>query len=293
MMRPNLPEWIITVPVGKRSREPLCSWPSSKEEEKECWKQIDGSAGTGVLTGPSGLLVLDIDVGHGDGSNGVRSLLLYLIEKGMAAAEAVREVSSVPVIGRSRRGGLHLHFRRPDGVGGTATGILPGVDTRGAGGMVVVAPTPGYQWLRNDWVHLQEPPGWLLRLLAAHTPPGRRAEAYGHNHGKRRRECDYGPPVGSDTVLQAESGEEGTARELLKCASTGSKIPVYCPVHDDARASAVIFPPTTQRGRITLWCSACGHSWRLGRLNRRRQRGTGGGSSPLLNGPHENVERTP
>ena len=39
--------------------------------------------------------------------------------------------------------GRHLHFR---GDGPCRVGLVPGIDVRGAGGYVVIPPTPGYEW---------------------------------------------------------------------------------------------------------------------------------------------------
>ena len=158
---------LVTIPIGRASRVPLASdWQRLKtpKESEEAWRVAQerwpGKMGKAICTGPSGLLVLDLDVGHADGCNGLKSLA------GHIGREMLKEwVSGAGVVCQTRRGGLHLYWLRPEGLGGTIKGLLPGVDTRGEGGLIICAPTPGYRWLSADWAGLTAPPEWLLVKL--------------------------------------------------------------------------------------------------------------------------------
>ena len=101
----------------------------------------------GMPTGErTGLAVLDVDMKNG--KNGLRTL-----------ARAARHRPSC----RSRRpygprrGGLHLHFQRPEGgfgntVGAGGRGIGDGLDWRCDGGYVVLpAPGSGYRWDEHSY----------------------------------------------------------------------------------------------------------------------------------------------
>lgn len=99
----------------------------------------------GVPTGEaSGVDVLDLDPAHGADT--------------WHAANAYR----LPLTRahRSRSGGLHLLFMHAPGVRNSQSRIGPGVDVRGAGGYIIVPPSPGYS------VHTVAPiapwPSWLL-----------------------------------------------------------------------------------------------------------------------------------
>jgi hypothetical protein len=79
-------------------------------------------------------------------------------------------------VARSGGGGWHLLYA-PTGLG-NRVGLLPGVDWRGRGGLVVVAPSrhasgARYRWLRPLTTTLSEVPEGLRRLLA--PPPAARA----------------------------------------------------------------------------------------------------------------------
>ena len=104
----------------------------------------------GMPTGiPSGLVVIDVDVRPD------RSGMIWLDEN--------RECLPETRTHKTRSGGLHLIFRRPEGVviRNSAGRIAPGVDVRGDGGYVILPPSPGYSVA--DSTDPAEMPRWLVK----------------------------------------------------------------------------------------------------------------------------------
>ena len=97
----------------------LTGWPS-------------GRCNIGISCGPSGLLVLDPDVKHGeDGPAALTAIMARDTRGGAWPATYTTETPS---------GGFHLYFRAPSGDHGNGRGALPRcIDVRGNGGYVVAA----------------------------------------------------------------------------------------------------------------------------------------------------------
>jgi hypothetical protein len=97
------------------------------------WHQADPQASIGVATGSvSQLCVIDLDVKNGQ--DGISALWAAL-----AAWGVVLDTSSCV---RTPSGGLHIWLRTPPGaVVKERPAILPGVDIKGDGGLVVVPPS--------------------------------------------------------------------------------------------------------------------------------------------------------
>jgi hypothetical protein len=142
---------------------------------KGCWYAGAGF-GIGIATGPSRLVVLDLDpapdAGEPDGAGGFAAL---------AAARGVQLAATFTVT--TPRGGTHLYYRTPPGVRlrNTASTLAPRIDTRAHGGYVVapgtVLPNGGYELL--DDTDPPELPAWLVQALterpaAAHSAPTER-----------------------------------------------------------------------------------------------------------------------
>jgi hypothetical protein len=119
----------------------------------------------GIATGPSGLVVIDLDTpehkGSADAPDGAATF----------AALCERAGHAVPTTYRTRTtsGGTHLYFTAPDGVrlANTAGTVADSVDTRAWGGYVVAAgsilPAGRYEALcGSEAVAL---PSWLLAIL--------------------------------------------------------------------------------------------------------------------------------
>ena len=118
----------------------------------------------GIPTGPaSGIWVLDIDQ-KPNGANGAASLLEHTIRHG-----------ALPITVTQRTGtGTHLFFKLGETEVKCSTVMLgPGLDVRGEGGYVVVAPSvhpdtgTKYQWLPDQSLFdmtIPEAPVWLVEM---------------------------------------------------------------------------------------------------------------------------------
>ncbi|MGA5705835.1 bifunctional DNA primase/polymerase [Streptomyces cellulosae] len=119
----------------------------------------------GIATGPSGLVVVDLDTPEHKGSSDApcgAATFAALCER---AGHAVPTTFRV----RTASGGTHLYFTAPHGVQlpNTAGTVAESVDTRAAGGYVVAAgsivPAGRYEALNTS---VAAPlPGWLLAIL--------------------------------------------------------------------------------------------------------------------------------
>ncbi|MEU3143881.1 bifunctional DNA primase/polymerase [Streptomyces sp. NPDC006999] len=126
----------------------------------------------GIATGPSGLVVVDLDTPEHKGSPDAPD--------GATTFQALCERAGHPVPNtyrtRTASGGQHLYFTAPDGIrlANTAGTVAASVDTRAWGGYVVATgsttPAGGYETLCGSVpVAL---PGWLYTILQpAPVPP--------------------------------------------------------------------------------------------------------------------------
>ncbi|MEU7283376.1 bifunctional DNA primase/polymerase [Streptomyces sp. NPDC045431] len=119
----------------------------------------------GIATGPSGLLVVDLDMPKGKSSSGTPSGVTTFKALCERAGQAVPTTRTV----RTASGGLHLYFAAPAGMRltNTAGTLAPLVDTRAWGGYVVAPgstiPAGAYEVFTAAPV--AEAPGWLLDAL--------------------------------------------------------------------------------------------------------------------------------
>ncbi|MCX5340514.1 bifunctional DNA primase/polymerase [Streptomyces atratus] len=125
----------------------------------------------GVATGPSGLLVVDLDTlneGEQEGTpDGVTSFEA-LCERAGAAVPTTYRV-------RTASGGMHLYFTQPDGarLGNTAGRLGKHIDTRGWGGYVVApgSTVNGCAYEVIDSAPVAALPLWLLDALTSAPRP--------------------------------------------------------------------------------------------------------------------------
>lgn len=157
--------WSV-LPIEPRGKRPLVPWRELQERragpaEIEAWFDAHPCANVGVVTGAlSGLLVLDVDSGHG----GAESLARLEIEHGSLP----RSVEAM-----SGGGGRHLYFAHPGGSVPNRVGLAPGIDLRGDGGCVVAPPSLHPNGHRYRWAARRAPgeaplaplPAWLGALL--------------------------------------------------------------------------------------------------------------------------------
>lgn len=138
---------------------------------QRCWAETPYNIG--LATGPSGLVVLDLDqpkdgdkLPDGWSTLGVRSGAEVLDRLAGRADETLPETYTVT----TPSGGKHLYFRAPAGISFRNTGrkLGPLIDTR-AGGGYVVAPgstLPEGSYDLYDDTEPAELPGWLVQALA-------------------------------------------------------------------------------------------------------------------------------
>ncbi|MEU0853427.1 bifunctional DNA primase/polymerase [Streptomyces flaveolus] len=155
----------------------------------------------GIATGPSGLLVVDLDVPKDKSSADAPSGAATFSALCERTGQAVPRTRTV----RTASGGQHLYFTAPAAVKlhNTAGTLAPLVDTRAWGGYVVAAGSTvdGARYETVGPALLRPLPGWLKTLLVPPHPVNRPVPAVG-----RRR-----PYV--DSALARETAAVATAHE--------------------------------------------------------------------------------
>jgi hypothetical protein len=158
--------WAV-LPVAPRGKVPLTRHglldASHDRAQVEAWWRRRPDANIGVATGPpSGLLVVDLDGREGLGS--------------WARLEA-RHGPVLTLEAMTGGGGVHLVYGYPAGVnlGNSAGRLGPGIDSRGRGGYVLVAPSvhPSgrrYAWTGRGETPIAQAPPWLVELLRPPPP---------------------------------------------------------------------------------------------------------------------------
>jgi hypothetical protein len=142
---------------GKRA---LVKWkayqdaPPTAQDVRQWWAQWP-EANLGLVTGASGqVVVVDVD-GH--------DAMTALGQHGVLP-ETLTALSGRP-------GGRHYYFQHPGGYVATRAAVLPGVDVRADGGLVVLPPSrhysgTAYRWDSASLEHgLARLPAWLLALI--------------------------------------------------------------------------------------------------------------------------------
>ena len=170
-------------PVHPRSKVPaIPDWENTATTDLDkiaAWWQRR-PFNIGISTGPSGLLVIDLDPSHGapapdqwrDARHGTDVLTQLAVDGGEPAPTHTFTVATPS-------GGRHLYFRQPDGLQLRNTQGALGwrIDTRGHGGYVLAAgsrgPTSGCYRAVNAHP-VADLPCWLTRALTpSHPPPSR------------------------------------------------------------------------------------------------------------------------
>lgn len=153
--------------AGKHPR--LAEWTTEATDDantlREWWEQWP-EANLGVATGEaSGFFVLDVDPAHG----GVDALAELLAQHGPLPLTTEQATGS---------GGSHYLFALPEGrsITNSASKVGRGLDIRGDGGQIVVAPSRSargqYRWVRPPWeTPPAEAPAWLLAALSRAAAP--------------------------------------------------------------------------------------------------------------------------
>jgi hypothetical protein len=171
------------IPGGKRPAVRAWEERSTTDPERiaRCW--ASGAYNIGIATGPSRLVVIDLDTPKAPDDIAPEPWNLPGIVEGADVLAAVCERYGQPYPAdtftiRTGRGGAHLYFAAPTGdrLRNTASRLGWKVDTRAAGGYVV-APGSIVNGRHYAAVHDTAPaplPGWLAELLRPTPLPPQR-----------------------------------------------------------------------------------------------------------------------
>ncbi|MER5956631.1 bifunctional DNA primase/polymerase [Streptomyces sp. NPDC001893] len=125
----------------------------------------------GIATGPSGLLVVDLDVLKPEEQEGTPDGVESLLALCERAGQTLPPTYQV----RTPSGGQHLYFTQPDGMRlhSTAGRLGHHIDTRGWGGYVVApgSTTPQGTYTVTDESPVAPLPGWLADQLSERPKP--------------------------------------------------------------------------------------------------------------------------
>ncbi|MFE2987955.1 bifunctional DNA primase/polymerase [Streptomyces sp. NPDC059262] len=125
----------------------------------------------GIATGPSGLLVVDLDVRKPEEQEGTPDGVESLLALCERAGQTLPPTYQV----RTPSGGQHLYFTQPDGMRlhSSAGRLGHHIDTRGWGGYVVApgSTTPHGTYTVTDESPVAPLPAWLADLLAERPKP--------------------------------------------------------------------------------------------------------------------------
>lgn len=141
--------WHI-LPVGRNKRPIILDWTNKATTDErqiaKWWLEMPW-ANIGILTGPeSGFWVVDTD--NREEFNGLVTLSEYFGDKFVFNSDKY-------LAGKTPTGGVHLLFQWDDDFPiKTTSNILKGVDSRGQGGQIVVAPSSRNidgEWLQYRW----------------------------------------------------------------------------------------------------------------------------------------------
>ena len=197
------------------AKTPLVQWreaATSDPAQIKLWMEQYPHCMWGCATGSaSGFWALDLDR-HEGGADGMAALREYVRKHGLAMQKTLAQ--------RTAGGGWHLLFKMPEGADvRNATAILGGVDVRGSGGYIVVAPSHSqdtgkdYEW-QAQGIPIAPPPPWLLTLISQNN---RQTSAPGAKAPDTGAQAPYfGPDGGTAYGLQAIQDELATLRAAEK-----------------------------------------------------------------------------
>ncbi|MFM9369038.1 bifunctional DNA primase/polymerase [Streptomyces sp. Da 82-17] len=169
---------------GERSctRQGVCAdghvkWEQRATHDAERIRRTWGAGGfnVGIAPGPSGLLVVDLDVPKDKDSSGAPGGA----DNFQALCERAGQPWPATYTVRTPSGGLHLYFHTTHRLPSTASTLAALIDTRAWGGNVVAAgsTTPQGPYEVDVDRPAAELPGWLLDLLQTPAAPAKPAPA--------------------------------------------------------------------------------------------------------------------
>ncbi|WP_329420255.1 bifunctional DNA primase/polymerase [Streptomyces sp. NBC_01693] len=174
----------------------------------------DRSFNIGIATGPSRLVVVDLDMPKPNSSTdtpGGVTTFKALCERTEQAVPPTYRV-------RTASGGQHLYFTAPDSVrlGNTAGFLAPSIDTRAWGGYVVApgSTVNSHTYEVIDHAPVAPLPGWLLDLLKPEGRPTTPLRLSVPKRGNRAAET----ALERETALVAGTAEGGREAQLFVSA---------------------------------------------------------------------------
>lgn len=189
---------------------------------RACW--ASGPYNVGIACGPSGLVVLDLDMpkpGATGGihdpdldANGRQALARLALTAGHAYPDHTYAVTT-------RAGGTHLYFAQPAGLPlrNTAGRLGPLIDTRGHGGYVVAAGScvTGRSYSADNGQPVASLPAWLHEAL--HKPPPLAGIDPGAVIDKIRHTSRYAAAALAAEVDRVQCAQPGTRNHTLNTAA--------------------------------------------------------------------------
>jgi hypothetical protein len=178
--------WHVFPLIAGSKRPAVKDWESRSTTDRRrierCWSS--GAYNVGVACGPSGLLVVDLDVPKqaADGGQATQAPAQWRlpgVQDGGDVLEVLTERAGEPMPWETYTvatcsGGTHLYFRQPAGTALRNTSRRLGwlIDTRGHGGYVVAAGSvvDGQSYVVDHDARPRPLPGWLLAQLAEAQP---------------------------------------------------------------------------------------------------------------------------
>ena len=156
-------------PLQPKQKTPIVKWAdvaTSDENMAVGWWDNNPEANIGIACGKrSGVIVLDVDAGHG-GYESMADL-----------RERYGEIPETAVV-KTGSGGEHIYFKHPGvEIRNSASKLGKGLDIRGDGGYVVAPPSihpngNAYEWVvRPREVGLADMPQWMIDLLTVKEIP--------------------------------------------------------------------------------------------------------------------------
>jgi hypothetical protein len=234
-------------PIGPLARHGLNDATVDPARINSWWRRYP-PANVGIATGPSNLVVVDIDPRNGGDAKWAKLVARF----GRRIGRTYRV--------RTGSGGMHYYFRAPRGIviASCSNALGPGVDVKARGGYVIAPPS--YHKSGNFYVtlggKLAPLPKRLLALLLSQQPE-RRSETYADR--------------ASDPAAMRQTREE-----LTRCLDglrwrSGDRAVALCPAHDDGSPSLSI--RVLPDGGILFHCFAgCRYGDIMDALRERRDR---------------------
>lgn len=114
----------------KRLQDPVWMWKNKQGQTKRAYK-----TGYAILTGSkSGIIVIDLDIGHGNGADGIETFEKLCNEN---LSKEDKDIIKNTLISVTPRGGKHLYFKSDKEISSNAN-YFPGIDIKSHGGAVPI-----------------------------------------------------------------------------------------------------------------------------------------------------------